>query len=127
MIFALCLKEVGKMVSPISQTAAVSVTAEVVSKSSGSTSQDPNGVVESEVAEQISSRLDDDIQAPKSINAGKESAAKERTAAAPGEVRKSDVKNGEMRTKVYDRKGNLLRVIPPGYIPVGEKRFDVTV
>lgn len=115
------------MVSPISQTADVSVAAEVVNKSSGSTAQDRNGVVESEVAEQISSRPDDAIQAAGIINAGKESAAKAGTAGTQGEVRKSDVKDGEMRTKVYDRKGKLLRVIPPGYIPVGEKRFDITV
>ena len=114
------------MISPISQAAAVSVAAEVVSKSSGSTSQDHNGVVESEVAEQNSSRPDDAIQTPEIINAGKESAAKARTTGKQGEVRKSEVNEGEIRTKVYDRKGKLLRVIPPGYIPVGEKRVDVT-
>ncbi len=115
------------MVNPISQTAAVSEAAKVVSKSSGSTSQDHNGVVESEVAEQITSRPADAIQAPEFINTDKESAVKVRTAGKEGEVRKSEVSDGAIQTKVYDSKGNLLRVIPPGYIPVGEKRFDVTV
>ena len=45
----------------------------------------------------------------------------------PGEVRKSEVTEGELKTKVYDQSGKLLRVIPPGYLPVGEKKFDITI
>ncbi len=115
------------MVSPISQTAAVVVTAEVANKSSGNTTQESSGVVQPEAVEEISYQPDDPIQAPEINNAGKESAVKASTPENQGEVRKSEVKDGEMRTKVYDRKGKLLRVIPPGYIPMGEKRFDVTV
>ena len=115
------------MVGPISQTAVISVAAEVVNKSSESTAQDRNGAGASEVVEKNATRPDDAVQAPDIINAGRESAAKTSTAGKQEEVRKSDVKDGEVRTKVYDRKGKLLRVIPPGYIPVGEKRFDVMV
>ena len=43
------------------------------------------------------------------------------------EVRKSEVTDGEIKTRVYDRSGKLLRVIPPGYLPAGEQKFDVTI
>ncbi len=115
------------MVSAISQAAVVTATAELANKSSGSAVQNQKGAMESEVAEQVSSRPDDAIQAPKYLKTGKENANAAGRMLNQGEVRKNEVKDGEMRTKVYDRKGKLLRVIPPGYIPVGEKRFDLTV
>ncbi len=117
------------MISPISQTAAVPVTVDAANTSSESIAQESSSsVVESEAPEQLSSRTDNAaVQAPEVDKAGKESAVKTTMPGNEGEVRKSEVKDGEMRTKVYDRKGKLLRVIPPGYIPVGEKRFDITV
>jgi len=115
------------MVSPISQTAAIPVAAEVANKSSGNTARARSGGLASGVVEKNSMRPDDAVQTPENINEGKENTHEASFAGEEGEVRKSEVKDGEMRTKVYDRKGKLLRVIPPGYIPVGEKRFNLTV
>jgi len=46
---------------------------------------------------------------------------------AGGEVRKSEISDGKVIIKVYNDSGKLLRKIPPGYLPLGEQKFDVTV
>ncbi len=43
------------------------------------------------------------------------------------EVRKVEIEDGEMTINVYDGNGKLLRKTPPGYLPVGEQGFDITI
>ena len=58
---------------------------------------------------------------------GKGSADKEKYDVTKGEIRKNEIIDGELVTKVYDREGRLRRVIPPGYLLAGEQKFDFTI
>ncbi|SPD74895.1 hypothetical protein PITCH_A370002 [uncultured Desulfobacterium sp.] len=49
------------------------------------------------------------------------------SAEANGEIRRVEIKDGSLAIKVYDSSGKLLRKIPPGYLPVGEQQFEVTI
>jgi hypothetical protein len=48
-------------------------------------------------------------------------------AGAKGEIRRLEIKDGNLTVKVYDSNGKLLRMTPPGYLPAGEQKFDVTI
>ena len=58
---------------------------------------------------------------------GKGKADKEKYDVTKGEIRKNEIIDGELVTKVYDREGRLRRVIPPGYLLAGEQKFDFTI
>jgi hypothetical protein len=56
-----------------------------------------------------------------------EEAPKVAASGIKGEIRKTEVCDGELSIKVYDSSGKLVRKIPPGYLPAGEQQFDITV
>lgn len=85
------------MLSKISETAAMPVKQEVINKTSG-------------IARD-----------------GKGRADKETYDVTKGEIRKNEIIDGELVTKVYDSEGKLRRVIPPGYLLAGEQKFDFTI
>ena len=85
------------MLSKISETTAMPVKSESINKTSG-ISRDSKG------------RTD-----------------REKYDVTKGEIRKNEIIDGELVTKVYDREGRLRRVIPPGYLLAGEQKFDFTI
>ncbi len=64
---------------------------------------------------------------PGIIKEGNGSAGKEENEVQKIEIRKNEIKDGDLNTKVYDENGKLLRVIPPGYLLTGEQKFDFTI
>lgn len=49
------------------------------------------------------------------------------SAETKGEVRRVEIKDGNLAIKVYDSSGKLLRKIPPGYLLAGEQKFEITI
>ena len=90
------------MVSPINAAASASVSAEIIKKNPTDTAPSSGDAAQIETVEQASPQ-------------------------SKGEVRKSEISNGTLTVKVYDSNGKLLRKIPPGYLPMGEQKFDITV
>ena len=115
------------MVSPISEAVAAPIAAEIATKLSGKKASVSGGSAQVNVPEGVSSRSNKTIHMPEVISTGDKTADKEIRPVKMGEVRKSEVKDGELMTKVYDRNGKLLRVIPPGYVPAGEPKYDITI
>lgn len=113
------------MDSAISETAGVSVRTEIVNKKPPSSTSRTTLVAKADVV-QASSKpgLENTSGIKKAVN---ESAVPEKSGMSQNESRKIDVNDGEIKTKVYDEHGELLRVIPPGYLPAGEQKFEVTV
>lgn len=99
------------MVNPISETASVSINAEVINKSQNNTA----------------SKSDRPYGSSEIKKSGREDADHSTMKGARGEIRKSELSDGELTVSVYDSGGKLLRKIPPGYLPMGEQQFDITV
>jgi hypothetical protein len=99
------------MVNPINETASVSINAEVINKSQNNTAP----------------KSDKPVGSPDIKKSGREGADHSTMKGAIGEIRKSELSDGELTVSVYDSSGKLLRKIPPGYLPVGEQQFDITV
>jgi len=103
------------MFGPISENTAVRMVSAVGNKDSSDPAAKGKGAAKYEVAGQDRNN---------SGNAGVHGGMDE---VQLSEVRKSEVTDGELKTRVYDCSGKLLRVIPPGYLPAGEQKFDVTI
>ena len=99
------------MVNPISETASVSINAEVINKSQNNTA----------------SKSDRPYGSSEIKKSGREGVDHSTVKGARGEIRKSELSDGELTVSVYDSGGKLLRKIPPGYLPMGEQQFDITV
>ena len=115
------------MVSPIKEMASVMIAPEVINKSPNNTSPGPEKTGHLELVKQVAPepKASDDLPVIKA--SGREGAEQGIKKTAKGEVRKSEISDGQVTIKVYDNSGKLLRKIPPGYLPVGEQKFDITV
>ena len=103
------------MFGPISENTAVRMVSAIANKNSGNSAAKGKAAANFSVA-----GLDKN-------HTGNAGVHKNVDTAPLSEVRKSEVTDGEIKTRVYDRSGKLLRVIPPGYLPAGEQKFDVTI
>ena len=115
------------MVSSVNNIASTIAAPEVVSPNTSSAA--PESSVSSEFQE-ISQAViqSDEAHTNAEINkTGSGNTEQKRSSGNSGETRKMEVKDGEMIIRVYDSSGKLLRKIPPGYLPAGEQKFDVTV
>ena len=116
------------MVSPINAAASVSVSAEVIKKNPTDTAPNNSGdAAQFETVEQASPQSDEFYGSPDIKRSDRKDADHSTMKKAKGEVRKSEISNGTLTVKVYDSSGKLLRKIPPGYLPMGEQHFDITV
>ncbi len=115
------------MVNPISETAAVSVNTEVINKNPVNTAPKSANAAQFEVVVKADTKTDGVMASLETEKSVKENADPGMMAGANGEVRKSELDDGKVVIKVYDGSGKLLRKIPPGYLPLGEQKFDVTV
>ena len=115
------------MFGSISEDTAVRTLSEVANKNLGNPAAKGNGAAKFDVADPASANPVRVVTGPgrnNPVNAGGYDGKNE---VPLNEVRKSEVTDGELKTRVYDCSGKLLRVIPPGYLPVGEQKFDVTI
>lgn len=113
--------------NPINGAASVSVSSEVLRKNPKGAGPYHGESARPEAGEQASPKPDELYGSPEIKNSGREDADHSRVKKAMGEVRKIEINNGTVTVRVYDSSGKLLRKIPPGYLPVGEQKFDITV
>jgi len=119
--------EEGKMLNPIRETASAMMTSEVIRGGPNNTSPEFGGTAQLEVVKQVGPRPTASDGLPKIKTSDKEGAEHGTAKRAKEEVRKSEINDGQLTVKVYDSSGKLLRKIPPGYLPMGEQKFDITV
>ncbi|MBW1851977.1 MAG: hypothetical protein JRJ15_11205 [Deltaproteobacteria bacterium] len=115
------------MVIPISETTSIRTSSKDINRVPINIGPTSAGQTSPRVAEQVVSQSDEAYGALEVKKAGKEGYDQGRQAGLKGEVRKIEVKDGDLTINVYDRSGKLLRKIPPGYLPLGEQKFDITV
>ena len=99
------------MVNPINEAASVSTNTGVINKSQNKTAPGPD---KSYGSHEIN-------------NSGRKEDVQNSMYGSRGEIRKSELSDGELTVSVYDSNGKLLRKIPPRYLPTGEQQFDITV
>ena len=115
------------MVNPINETGNVSANAEAVNKRPNKAAPKSGDAFKPEVVGQAVLKPDES-EGPSGIKtSGREGADLQMVKDTKGEVRKSEISDGELTINVYDSSGKLLRKIPPGYLPAGEQQFDITV
>ncbi|MBF0227955.1 MAG: hypothetical protein HQK76_21145 [Desulfobacterales bacterium] len=42
-------------------------------------------------------------------------------------IRRTEIKDGEMIVSVYNQKGELIKEIPPGYVPLDKNSVNITI
>ena len=115
------------MVNPINETANISANAEAANKKLNKTAPKNGDAVKPEAVGQAIIMPDDFDGSSGIKTSGSEGADHPNMKDQKGEVRKSEIRDGELTINVYDSSGKLLRKIPPGYLPAGEQHFDITV
>jgi hypothetical protein len=115
------------MVSPINAAASVGVSGEVIKKNPTDNVPNSRDATHFETLEQTSPQSDESYGSPDIKRSDRKDADQSTMKKARGEVRKSEISNGTLTVKVYDSSGKLLRKIPPGYLPMGEQKFEITV
>ncbi|OQX64090.1 MAG: hypothetical protein B5M55_06550 [Desulfococcus sp. 4484_242] len=113
--------------NPISETGSVPMSTEVMNKSPNQDLSQPENTVRPELAGQAVSGVDKSYGSRDDEKTGSDSANPPATEDLEGQIRKSEINDGKVTIKVYDYRGKLLRKIPPGYLPLGEQHFDITV
>ncbi len=115
------------MISPINSTASVVNTEEMAMKTMNGLSSPPGSdAVQLEAGSLAISKLDKSAGSKQSQRSDGEK-TNQRKDTTKEEVRKVLVEDGEITINVYDSSGKLLRKTPPGYLPLGEQGFDVTI
>ena len=115
------------MFGSISEDTAIRTVSEVANNNLGNPAAKDNGAAKFEVADPASADSVSVATGQERNNLFNTGSYDGKNEVKQGEVRKSEVTDGELKTRVYDCSGKLLRVIPPGYLPVGEQKFDVTI
>ena len=116
------------MVSPVNIMTSGVAAAETVSKNAVRAAPDNAGAKDSGIMFPTMSGSDEIGFVSEAKNASAQGAEIDRGPEKKGnELRKVEINDGEVAIKVYNNSGKLLRKIPPGYVPLGEQKFDVTV
>ncbi len=115
------------MVSPINTSVAGTAPAEAIEKKNNKALPENSGTAVSEVTGQPKPKLVQFAGNPKIENTDGEYADQAKDVWKKREIRKTNLDNGKLTINVYDSRGKLLRMIPPGYLPPGKQKFDVTV
>ena len=111
------------MVSPIDNTPSVSADPGITIRKSSDSAQRSTAAATSEVANQAAPKIDKASSSFEPKKAAREGPVQSSKAEAKEEIRKTEIKDGELIIKVYDSGGKLVRKIPPGYLPQEENIF----
>ena len=113
------------MVSPVNMMASGIAAAEPKNKNASRVTPDISDARNSEAIVHAAFKSDNAYSGPDASPAGVE--LSQSSAGAKGEIRRVEIRDGNMTINVYDSNGKLLRKTPPGYLPAGEQQFDVTI
>lgn len=115
------------MINPINETVSISANAEALKNNANNTAQGSSNAAKFESVAQTPPKSDGNYGSSENKKSDRKDADQSMMKGASGEVRKSDMTDGKLTINVYDSSGKLLRQIPPGYLPVSEQKFDITV
>lgn len=114
------------MISPINATATVVSTEEMGGRNYSGYSPGSSEAAPLDTGTMAVAKLDESGVTPKYKRSEGEKPA-HKGKADWGEIRRILVEDGKVTINVYDSNGKLLRKTPPGYLPLGEEGFDITV